>query len=113
VAQSRARPCYRGRDAGVLRGTVRRGAARHRLEPNRSVWRSFITVRTERWWRRTWCSSATPRTRPTLGGSGTKLAMEDAVTPPTSSTAARRSGRAAAYGRHGVRPSRACSARPR
>jgi len=52
----------------------------HRLEANKSVWRSFITVRTERWWRENVVLIGdAAHTAHFSVGSGTKLAMEDAV----------------------------------
>jgi anthraniloyl-CoA monooxygenase len=52
----------------------------HRLVGNKSVWRSFVTVRTERWWRDgVVLIGDAAHTAHFSVGSGTKLAMEDAV----------------------------------
>ena len=52
----------------------------HRLVANKSVWRSFVTVRTERWWRaNVVLIGDAAHTAHFSVGSGTKLAMEDAV----------------------------------
>jgi len=52
----------------------------HRLLSNRSIWRSFQTVRNERWhWKNIVLAGDAAHTAHFSVGSGTKLAMEDAV----------------------------------
>jgi anthraniloyl-CoA monooxygenase len=52
----------------------------HRLVANKSVWRSFVTIRTECWWRENVVLIGdAAHTAHFSVGSGTKLAMEDAV----------------------------------
>ncbi len=58
----------------------------HRLIPNKSVWRSFPTVRNRRWWHRVEGKNAhvvllgdAAHTAHFSIGSGTKLAMEDSI----------------------------------
>ena len=57
-----------------------RELAGHRLLKNRSLWRSFPTVRNERWhWRNVVLIGDAAHTAHFSIGSGTKLAMEDAI----------------------------------
>jgi anthraniloyl-CoA monooxygenase len=52
----------------------------HRLLANRSLWRSFPTIRNERWhWKNVVLAGDAAHTAHFSVGSGTKLAMEDAV----------------------------------
>jgi anthraniloyl-CoA monooxygenase len=52
----------------------------HRILKNRSLWRSFPTIRTERWWHRNMVLVGDAvHTAHFSIGSGTKLAMEDAI----------------------------------
>jgi anthraniloyl-CoA monooxygenase len=54
--------------------------AGHRLLSNRSLWRSFPTIRNERWhWKNIVLAGDAAHTAHFSVGSGTKLAMEDAV----------------------------------
>jgi len=54
--------------------------AGHRLLSNRSIWRSFPTIRNERWhWKNVVLAGDAAHTAHFSVGSGTKLAMEDAV----------------------------------
>jgi anthraniloyl-CoA monooxygenase len=54
--------------------------AGHRLLSNRSLWRSFPTIRNERWhWKNVVLAGDAAHTAHFSVGSGTKLAMEDAV----------------------------------
>jgi anthraniloyl-CoA monooxygenase len=71
--------------AGFIEALFREELAGHRLVTNRSIWRQFPTIRTEPWWT---CAEAGGRivllgdaahTAHFSVGSGTRMAMEDAV----------------------------------
>lgn len=66
--------------ASFLEALFEEELAGHRLETNRSIWRQFPTVRTEPWWSgRVVLLGDAAHTAHFSVGSGTRMAMEDAV----------------------------------